>query len=137
MATKDVPTAKSGVKPSRTSMIDSLLRSDGGLSRAILRGLPLSKLRLLYNKLISTLPNVPEFTAKIDTAGIDTNSDEYKSTLRATIPATRTSDKNDTELPLTAPIDSKHVSNNGVYVNLNRILERYLSFTDPVQADEY
>ena len=140
MASKDVPKVESGNQPSRTSMINRLLHSDGGLSRTILRELPLAKLRILYNKLFPTVnkqTQVPEATATIDTAGIVPSSDESQSTLRTTIPATRTSGQNNLDLPFTAPIDSKHISNNGVYVNLNKILERYFSITDTKQADEY
>ena len=124
--------AEKGV--SKSSMIDQLMRANNGLSRALLRELPLARLKQLYLKLFPGVTVTPESTAKIDTPRVEPHSDECTATLQPTVQA----DRNPTHgLPLTTPLDSRHISNNGVYVNLNKVLDKYYSITDPIKAEAY
>ena len=118
-------------KPGKSNMIDRLMRADGGLTRAMLRALPPAKLKQLYFKLF------PESTATIGSAATDNNhSDELSSAITTPNPAARSSNPSLGGIPgTTATIDSKHISHNGVYVNLNKVLDRYFTYTDPVQAE--
>ena len=110
--------AEKGV--SKSSMIDQLMRANNGLSRALLRELPLARLKQLYLKLFPGVTVTPESTAKIDTPRVEPHSDECTATLQPTVKA----DRNPTHgLPLTTPLDSRHISNNGVSIRIRGMVQ--------------
>ena len=110
--------AEKGV--SKSSMIDQLMRANNGLSRALLRELPLARLKQLYLKLFPGVTVTPESTAKIDTPRVEPHSDECTATLQPTVQA----DRNPTHgLPLTTPLDSRHISNNGVSIRIRGMVQ--------------